>query len=54
MNVTYYFIGPDADDDPTGGFIDEANLLLGLENPPLVLTTSYGGSESEFTFELTE
>ncbi|TBU27414.1 Pro-kumamolisin, activation domain-containing protein [Dichomitus squalens] len=54
VNVTYYFIGPDVDDDPTGGFIDEANLLLSLENPPLVLTTSYADSESGLSFDLTD
>ncbi|EJF62034.1 subtilisin-like protein [Dichomitus squalens LYAD-421 SS1] len=52
VNVTYYFIGPDVNDDPTGGFIDEANLLLSLENPPLVLTTSYADSESGLSFDL--
>ena len=51
--VTYYFIGYDAQDD-LGGFLDEANLLLGLENPPLVLTTSYGRRESSTSFALTE
>ena len=51
--ITYYFIGYDAQDD-MGGFLDEASLLLGLENPPLVLTTSYALTESSISFELTE
>ncbi|PIL24838.1 hypothetical protein GSI_12724 [Ganoderma sinense ZZ0214-1] len=51
--VTYYFIGYDAQDD-LGGFLDEANLLLGLENPPLVLTTSYGRRENSISLELTK
>ena len=51
--VTYYFIGYDAQDDMSG-YLDEASLLLGMENPPLVLTTSYGRTESSISFELTE
>ncbi|KAI1790225.1 family S53 protease-like protein [Ganoderma leucocontextum] len=51
--VTYYFIGYESQDD-LSGFLDEANLLLGLEKPPLVLTTSYGKQESSISFELTE
>ena len=53
VNITYYFVGIDQQDD-LDGFLDEANVLLGLENPPLVLTTSYGTQESTFSFELTE
>ncbi|EJF64357.1 family S53 protease-like protein [Dichomitus squalens LYAD-421 SS1] len=51
--VTYYFIGTE-NNDALGGYLDEANLLLGLDAPPLVLTTSYGQQESTISFELTE
>lgn len=50
--VTYYFIGTQ-NNDALGGYLDEANLLLGLDAPPLVLTTSYGQQESTISFELT-
>lgn len=51
--VTYYFIGWDSHDN-LDGYIDEANYLLGLKNPPLVLTTSYARAESSISFKLTE
>ena len=53
MPVTYYFIGVETNDD-LDGFLDEANLLLGLDSPPLVLTTSYGRQESTISLQLTE
>ena len=52
--MTYYFIGFDNNDGDLEGFLDEANLLLGLDHPPEVLTTSYGFQESTLTPELTE
>ncbi|KAM5534523.1 hypothetical protein V8D89_011855 [Ganoderma adspersum] len=51
--VTYYFIGWDSHDN-LDGYIDEANYLLGLKNPPLVLTTSYARAESSISFKLTD
>lgn len=54
VNVTYYFIGFDNQDGDLDGFLDEANVLLGLDTPPQVLTTSYGFSESDLSFSLVE
>ncbi|KAI1796803.1 family S53 protease-like protein [Ganoderma leucocontextum] len=51
--VTYYFIGYDTHDN-LNGYIDEVNHLLGLQKPPLVLTTSYALSESSVSFKLTD
>ncbi|KAI0746593.1 family S53 protease-like protein [Daedaleopsis nitida] len=53
VNVTYYFIGID-NQDGLMGFLDEANLLLALEQPPLVLTTSYGLQEKTISLALTQ
>ena len=54
MNVTYYFGGFDIHDGDLFGFFDEVNFLLSLDNPPLVLTTSYGMSEGSLTLDLVE
>ncbi len=52
--MTYYFGGIDNQDGDLSGFLDELNMLLSLDTPPLVLTTSYGLSESGLTFDLVE
>lgn len=52
--MTYYFLGIDNQDGDLDGFLDEANVLLGLDTPPQVLTTSYGFSESDLSFPLVE
>ncbi|KAI0777487.1 subtilisin-like protein [Trametes elegans] len=52
--VTYYFIGVDNQDGDLNGFLDEANVLLALDKPPQVLTTSYGFQESSLSFALTD
>ncbi|KAI9057998.1 subtilisin-like protein [Trametes sanguinea] len=52
--VTYYFIGTDKPDSDVTGFLDEANLILTLDKPPQVLTTSYGLYESSMSFALTD
>ncbi|TFK81104.1 family S53 protease-like protein [Polyporus arcularius HHB13444] len=54
VNVTYYFGGIDNQDGDLSGFLDELNMLLSLDTPPLVLTTSYGRSESGLTFDLVD
>ncbi|KAI0635010.1 subtilisin-like protein [Trametes polyzona] len=50
--VTYYFVGIQNQDGDLNGFLDEANVLLGLDQPPQVLTTSYGFQESTLPFAL--
>ncbi len=52
--VTYYFIGIDNQDGDLDGFLDEANVLLALDQPPQVLSTSYGFAESNLPFSLVE
>ncbi|KAI0349765.1 family S53 protease-like protein [Trametes cingulata] len=52
--VTYYFIGVHNQDGDLDGFLDEANVLLALDQPPQVLTTSYAFSESTLSFALTD
>ncbi|KAI0367238.1 subtilisin-like protein [Pilatotrama ljubarskyi] len=52
--VTYYFIGVENQDGDLNGFLDEANVLLALDKPPQVLTTSYGFQESTLSFALTD
>ncbi|KAI0646150.1 subtilisin-like protein [Trametes meyenii] len=52
--VIYYFIGFDNQDGDLSGFLDEVNVLLALDKPPQVLTTSYGFSESRLSFTLTD
>ncbi|KAH9846906.1 subtilisin-like protein [Lenzites betulinus] len=53
--VTYYFIGEDFQDGDLEGFLDEVNVILSEENPPHVLTTSYGmPSETDISFALTD
>lgn len=42
--TTLYSVG----DSSSQGFIDIVNFLLGLDELPLVLTTSYGFNESDF------
>lgn len=54
MNITYYFIGLNNQDGDLNGFLDEANVLLSLEKPPLVLTTSYGRQETSLSLALTK
>ncbi|KAI0696063.1 family S53 protease-like protein [Cerioporus squamosus] len=54
VNITYYFGGFDIHDGDLFGFLDEMNFLLSLDSPPLVLTTSYGQSESGLTFDLVD
>ncbi|OJT13754.1 Tripeptidyl-peptidase SED2 [Trametes pubescens] len=52
--VTYYFIGIDNQDGDLDGFLDEANVLLALDQPPQVLSTSYGFAESNLPFSLVD
>ncbi|KAL7284305.1 hypothetical protein ACG7TL_001590 [Trametes sanguinea] len=52
--VTYYFVGLDLQDGDLMGFLDEANVILALDKPPQVLTTSYGFEESSLSFALTD
>ncbi|EIW56212.1 subtilisin-like protein [Trametes versicolor FP-101664 SS1] len=52
--VTYYFLGDDFQDDGLDGYLDEVNTILAEENPPQVLTTSYGMTESAISFALTD
>lgn len=47
-------VGVKWQDGDLNGWLDEVNYLLSLENPPQVLTTSYGYSESSMPFPLTE
>ncbi|KAH9919448.1 subtilisin-like protein [Epithele typhae] len=52
--VVYYFIGFHFQDGPLEGFLDEANYLLSLDEPPRVLSTSYGMPESSLTPEIAD
>ncbi|KAI0828483.1 subtilisin-like protein [Trametes gibbosa] len=53
--VTYYFSGEDFQDGDLEGLLDEANVILSEDNPPKVLTTSYGlPSETDMSFALTD
>ncbi|KAL1938728.1 hypothetical protein VTO73DRAFT_11331 [Trametes versicolor] len=52
--VTYYFLGEDFQDDGLDGYLDEVNTILAEENPPQVLTTSYGMTENALSFALTD
>ncbi len=47
-------MGEEFQDDGLDGYLDEVNTILAEENPPQVLTTSYGMSETAISFALTE
>ncbi|KAH9887240.1 family S53 protease-like protein [Cubamyces lactineus] len=49
--VVYVFSGALGDFD---GYLDIVNQLLGEENPPQVLSTSYAAEETSFSFALTD
>ncbi|KAI0368558.1 family S53 protease-like protein [Pilatotrama ljubarskyi] len=54
VSVDYIIVGVKWQDGALEGYLDEVNYLLSLDNPPQVLTTSYGFSESSMPFELTD
>ncbi|KAA1475900.1 family S53 protease [Dentipellis sp. KUC8613] len=50
--VPAVFISVGNDVDEVDGFMDSTNLLLAQENPPSVVTTSYGYGENDFPYSL--
>ncbi|KAI0718420.1 subtilisin-like protein [Cerioporus squamosus] len=52
--VDYIMVGVKWKDDGLNGFLDEVNHVLSMENPPQVLSTSYGYAESSMSFALTD
>ncbi|KAI8970653.1 subtilisin-like protein [Trametes punicea] len=53
--VDYVFVGTEWQDGEFEGWLDEANYLLALDNPPQVMTTSWGEyEESYFSRPVTE
>ena len=49
--TTFITVGNDNQDGDLGGFLDIINTLLKQDNPPLVLTTSFGFDEAPFLQE---
>ena len=49
--TTFISVGDQNQDGDLGGFLDIINSLLAEDNPPLVLTTSFGFNELGFTQE---
>ena len=49
--TTFISVGSDNQDGDLGGFLDIINSLLKQDNPPLVLTTSFGFDEADFAQE---
>ncbi|KAI0763097.1 peptidase S8/S53 domain-containing protein [Trametes elegans] len=45
--TTFAVVGPD-NQDGVAGFLDLANVLLAMDNPPMVLTMSFGFEEAAF------
>ncbi|CDO69086.1 hypothetical protein BN946_scf184992.g35 [Trametes cinnabarina] len=52
--VDYVMVGIKWQDGALEGYLDEINYLLSLDDPPQVLTTSYGMSEDSLPFNLTD
>ncbi|KAI0674042.1 subtilisin-like protein [Trametes maxima] len=53
--IVYVFVGTQNQDGPFRGWLDEVNYLLAQENPPKVMTTSWGAfQESSFSQPVTE
>ena len=46
--TTFISVGDQNQDGDLGGFLDIINTLLKQDNPPLVLTTSFGLDEAPF------
>ena len=49
--TTFISVGDNTQDGDLSGFLDIINSLLAEDNPPLVLTTSFGFNELGFTQE---
>ena len=49
--TTFISVGDNTQDGDLSGFLDIINSLLAEDNPPLVLTTSFGVNELGFTQE---
>ncbi|PCH41060.1 family S53 protease-like protein [Wolfiporia cocos MD-104 SS10] len=47
VNTTFISVGEDNSDGDLGGFLDIIEFLLKQDNPPSVLTTSYGNNEAD-------
>ncbi|OSD07716.1 family S53 protease-like protein [Trametes coccinea BRFM310] len=54
VSVDYVMVGIKWQDGALEGYLDEVNYLLSLDNPPQVLTTSYGMPEDSLPFNLTD
>lgn len=52
--MTFISVGNDYQDGELEGFLDIINYLLGQENPPQVLTTSYGDDENQISRSLSK
>ncbi|KAI8970637.1 family S53 protease-like protein [Trametes punicea] len=52
--VDYIMVGVNWQDGALEGYLDEITYLLSQDDPPQVLTTSYGMSESNIPFSLTD
>lgn len=50
--ITFISVGDDWSDGDLEGFLDIVNYLLDKEQPPQVLTTSYGENESDISRSL--
>ena len=51
--TSYISVGTQSTDD-FGAFLDTVNFLLGQDDPPKVLSTSYNQVESAYSFALTK
>ena len=54
MPTTFISVGSVNHDGDLSGFLDMINDLLKQDNPPLVLSTSYGFDETSFTEQAPE
>lgn len=52
--TTFISVGKDTKDGDLEGFLDIINSLLAMDNPPLVLTTSFGFDETPFAQQAPE
>ena len=53
--VVYVFVGEQNQDGEYDGWLDEVNYLLAQENPPQVMTSSWGAyEESQYSQPVTE
>ena len=52
--TTFISVGEQNQDGDLGGFLDIINFLLKQDNPPLVLTTSFGFDEDAFAQQATD